>query len=97
MYKVGENRKCTELPQTELKHLTVKITQLYTKYLLLGLNFWSVSLYDQGFPRYRMLCNSPLTTMLKRPKKKSKKKLPKIQSLKCHYSLNNFDRDPPQE
>ena len=23
MYKVGENRKCTERPQTELKHLTV--------------------------------------------------------------------------
>ena len=29
MYKVGENRKCTEWPQTELEHLTVKRT-LYT-------------------------------------------------------------------
>ncbi len=29
MYKVSENRKCTEWPQTELKHLTVKST-LYT-------------------------------------------------------------------
>ncbi len=29
MYKVGENRKCTEWPQTELEHLTVKNT-LYT-------------------------------------------------------------------
>ncbi len=29
MYKVGENRKCTEWPETEIEYLTVKST-LYT-------------------------------------------------------------------
>ncbi len=28
---------------------------------------------------------------------KTKKKMAKIQKLKCHNSLNNFGRDPPQE
>ncbi len=31
MYKVGENGKCTEWPQSELEHLTVK-TQKYSIY-----------------------------------------------------------------
>ena len=33
MYKIGENRKCTEWPQTELKHVRVKST-LYTLYII---------------------------------------------------------------
>ena len=32
-YKVGENQKCTELPQAELEHLTIKST-LYILYIL---------------------------------------------------------------
>ena len=33
IYKVGENRKCTEWPQTELEHLTLKNHSIYTEYL----------------------------------------------------------------
>ncbi len=115
MYKVSENRKCTEWPKTELEHLTVKSTQytldttpwglnfgpfrpktsrfrdttcqqysqkhpVYTKDLLLGPKFWSVSLYDKRFSRYRTFYNSPLTTMLN-GHKKGQTKFPK-----CQYS-----------
>ncbi len=195
MHKVAENRKCTEWPQTELKHLTVKITLhtlntyprgsnfgpfrstvsrfrdttctrwakignapndpklnlstwqskvlfihlilthevqifvrfalrlgvskiqgrqksemhrvtpnwistlysqkylIYTKCLPLRSIFWSISLYDQRFPRYRTFYNSPLTTTLKVPKR-TRKKLTKIQKLKFHNSLYNFGRGP---
>ncbi len=150
MCKVGENRKCTEWPQTGLEDFTVKRTlyidsilipeaqilvrfalrlavseiqglqksemhrvtpnwtwtlnsqkySIYTKYLPLRSKFWSVSLYEQWFPRYRTFYNSPLTAMLNVPKKnnkKKKKKKPKIQNSKFHNSLYNFGRHPSQE
>ncbi len=134
MYKVGENRKRIEWPQTELDHITVKRTlytlntypwgpnfspfrstisrfrdiwctkwakignapndpnwtwtlnsqkyPIYTKYSPPRSTFWSVSLYDQHFPRYCTFYHSPLTTMLNvQKKKKEKKKLLNIQSL----------------
>ncbi len=43
MCKVGEYRKNTEWPHTELEHLTVK-SILYTKYLPLRYKVWCVSL-----------------------------------------------------
>ncbi len=38
MYKVVENRKCTLWPQTDLEHLSVKITAVY---------FWILSIEAQ--------------------------------------------------
>ncbi len=68
---------------------------IYSKYLPLRSIFWSVSLYGQRFRRFRTFYPSPLTTML-HGQKKNKKKLPKIQNFKFHYSFNNFVRDPPK-
>ena len=69
---------------------------ILTKHSPLGPKFWSVSLYDQRFPRYRTFYSSPLTTMLNVPKK-NKKKMPQIPNLKFHNSLSIFGRGPPQE
>ena len=54
MYKVKENRKCTEWPQTKREDLTVKKYSTYAKYLPLWSNLSSVSLYDSPFPRYKV-------------------------------------------
>ena len=40
--------------------------------------FWSVSLYDQWFPRYHTFYNSALTTMLNDQKKKTEQKCQKF-------------------
>ncbi len=63
-YKISENRKCAEWPQTELEHLTGNITLYTLNTYPWGSNFWSVSLYDQQFPRCRTLYNCPLIPML---------------------------------
>ena len=77
MHKVGENRKWTEWPQTELDNLSVKSTlYICTKYLPLWSKFWSVSLYDQRFPRYRTFYHHifPFTLMLNVHKNNNNKK-----------------------
>ena len=83
------------IPNWTWTFLTVKSTlAIYTKYLPMRSKFWSVSLYDQGFPRYCTFYNTPLTNMLNVPPPKKK---PKIQNLKFHNSLYNFGRDPSWE
>ena len=94
MYKVGENRKCTESPQTELEHLTVESIPYTLNTYPWGPNFGPFcSIYGQWFPRYRTFYNSPLTTMLNVPPPKKKKKEKKMPNFKSHYSFNNFGRD----
>ncbi len=88
LFKIQSCRKCTEWPQADLQHLTVKST-LYTLNVTPESTFWPSSLYDH--PVY----NSPLTPMLRTKKKKKKKT--KIKNLIFHNSLNNFIWDPAWE
>ena len=53
-YKVAENRKCTEWPQTDLKHLTVKSTLHTLNTYPMRPKCWCFSLYDYPFPRYKV-------------------------------------------
>ncbi len=87
----SEKQKCTEWPQTDLEHLTVKSTPY--KLSTPDTQILSILLYNQS--RYHTFHNYPLTIILNCPEKN--KKLPKIPNLKFHNSLNNFGRDPPQE
>ncbi len=75
---------CTEWPQTELEHLTVK--SVYTKDLPMRSKFWSVSLYDQRFPGYCTFCNYKLTTMLN-VQKRTKKKITKNPKFEMLHSI----------
>ncbi len=89
MYKVTKNRKCTEWPQAKLEHKST----LYTLNTYLGPNFWSVSFYDQRFPRYRTCYNYPFTTILNAPPPKKKKKRRRKKS-QFHYSFNLVETLP---
>ena len=59
--QVVKNRKCTEWPQTEYEHLTVKSTLYTLNTYPLRFKFSSVSLYDELFPRYKVFKNRKCT------------------------------------
>ena len=52
MHRITPNWPCT---------LNSQKYPMYTKYLPMRSKFWSVSLHDQRFPRYRTFYDSPLT------------------------------------
>ncbi len=76
-YKVAEYRKCTEWPQTELQHLTVKSTLYTLNTYPRGPNFAPFRSTTSGFQDITLFYNSALTTMLNTHKKNQKKKWPK--------------------
>ena len=53
-YNGVENRKCTELPQNDLKHLTAK-SVLYTMNNHPRPKFQPVSVYDKSFSSYNVV------------------------------------------
>ncbi len=57
LLKIEKSRKCTEWPQSDFEHLTVKVLCLDYIYLHSRLKFGSVSLYDQPFSRCKAVDN----------------------------------------
>ena len=89
------NSKCTEWPQTDLEHLTVKRILYTLNTTTQGPNFGPFHSMTSHFQIYRTFYNSPLTSMLNTQTGTTTKKILQIQNLKFQNSFNNFGRDHP--
>ena len=76
MYKVGENRKCTEWPQTELEHLTVKSTLHTLNTYPWGPKFGPFHSKTNGF---QDIAHFIIPTLKKKNKKKKNAKIPNFE------------------
>ena len=88
-----QKRQCTEWPQTELEHRTVKstlyVSNTYPEAQIL------VRFALRPVSKILRIISFPIDYHVKRPKKEQNN-MPKIQNVKFLYSFNNFVRDLPQ-